>query len=149
LPLIILMVLAIAACSGSISIREYSTVLRCPDCPTLPVSSIIDGDTFDTPRGRVRLFGVDTPERGEKCYGPATTALKQLVGRLVRVELGPRALDPGGRFLYYVFTEAGNSIDEMLVQQGLARAWSRDGQYRDHLVGLEREAKRTGTGCLW
>ena len=138
-----------AACSGSFSIREYSTILRCPDCPTLLVSRIIDGDTFDTTGGRVRLFGVDTPERGEKCYGRATTALKQLAGRRVRVELGPRALDPGGRILYYVFTEAGNSIDEMLVQQGLARAWTRDGQYRDHLVALEQEAKSTGSGCLW
>ena len=97
----------------------------------------------------MRLFGVDAPERGEKCYGSATAALKTLAGRLVRVELGPRALDPGGRLLYYVFTEVGNSIDEMLVQQGLARAWTRDGQYRDHLVGLEREARRTGAGCIW
>ena len=97
----------------------------------------------------MRLFGVDTPERGENCHGSATAALKQLAGRQVRVELGPRALDPGGRFLYYVFTEAGNSIDEMLVQQGLAFAWTRDGQYRDHLVGLEQEARRTGAGCLW
>ena len=97
----------------------------------------------------MRLFGVDTPERGKKCYGSASAALKQLAGRLVRVELGPRALDPGGRFLYYVFTEAGNSIDEMLVQQGFARAWTRDGQYRAHLVGLEREARSAGTGCLW
>ena len=147
--MIILMILLIAACAGSISIQEYPTTLRCPDCPTLSVSRIIDGDTFDTPRGRVRLFGVDTPERGERCYGAATSALKQLAGRRIRVELAPRVLDPGGRILFYVFTEAGNSIDEMLVQQGLAHAWTRDGQHRDHLVGLEREAKRTGTGCLW
>ena len=147
--IVILMVLLIAACSGSASIREYPTTLRCPDCQTLAVSKIIDGDTLDTPKGRVRLFGVDSPERGERCYGAATSALKQLAGRRIRVELGPRAFDSGGRILLYVFTEAGNSIDEMLVQQGLARAWTKDGQYRDHLFGLEREAKRKRAGCLW
>ena len=97
----------------------------------------------------MRLFGVDTPERGEKCYSQAASALRQLAGRRVRVALGPRAIDPGGRLLFYVFTETGNSIDEMLVQQGLARAWTRDGQYRDQLAGREREARRTGAGCLW
>ena len=143
------MVLVAVACSGSQSIREYSTALRCADCPTVPVIRIIDGDTFDSQRGRVRLFGVNTPERGKRCYKSAISGLKQLAGRLVRVESGPRALDPGGRFLYYVYTEAGNSIDEMLVREGLARAWTRDGRHRDHLVGLEREARELGVGCLW
>ena len=65
-------------------------------------------------------FGVDTPERGERCYSQAASALRQLAGRTVRVEHGPRSVDPGGRLLFYVFTEGGNSIDEILVEQGLA-----------------------------
>ncbi len=113
------------------------------------VSRVIDGDTLDTPEGRVRLFGVDTPERGEKCYGQAASALRQLAGRTVRVEHGTRALDSSGRLLFYVFTEGGNSIDEILVEQGLARAWDRDGQHRDHLIALERDARWNGVGCLW
>ena len=113
------------------------------------VSGVIDGDTLDTPDGRVRLFGVDTPERGERCYSQAASALRQLAGRAVRVEHGPRSVDPGGRLLFYVFTEGGNSIDEILVEQGLARAWSRDGQHRDRLAALERQARRNGVGCLW
>ena len=141
--------LAATACFGSISIEEYPTVLRCPKCPAMHVSGVIDGDTLDTPEGRVRLFGVDTPERGERCYGQAASALRQLAGRAVRVEHGPRSVDPGGRLLFYVFTEGGNSIDEILVEQGLARAWSRDGQHRDQLAALEREARRNGVGCLW
>ena len=27
--------------------------------------------------------------------------------------------------------------------------WTRDGQHRDFLVGLEREAQKQGAGCLW
>ena len=62
-------------------------------------------------------------------------------------ELGPRSKDRYGRLLYYVYTQAGDSIDERLVSEGLAKAWTRDGQHRALLVGLEREAQRDGSGC--
>ena len=35
---------------------------------------------------------------------------------------------------------------EKLIQEGLGEAWQRDGQHRDLLVGLEKEAQRGG--CL-
>ena len=99
--------------------------------------------------GKVRLFGVDTPEKGKRCFRQATSGLRQLAGGTVRVESGPRARDPGGRLLYYLYTMRGNSIDEILVREGLAIAWTRDGQHRDALVRLERSAQRSGSGCLW
>ena len=139
----------LVACSATPSISEYATSLKCPNCPTLTVSRIIDGDTFESPAGKVRLFGVDTPERGERCFRQATGGLRLLAGAAVRVESGPRARDPGGRLLYYVYTMGGNSIGEILVREGLARAWTRDGQHRDTLVRLERRAQRSGSGCLW
>ena len=144
-----ILALFLVACSSSPSISEYATGLTCPDCSTLLVSRVIDGDTFESPAGNVRLFGVDTPERGERCYRQATGGLRQLAGDMVRVQSGPRARDPGGRLLYYVYTMRGNSIDEILVREGLARAWTRDGQHRDALVRLERSAQRSGSGCLW
>ena len=141
--------LFLAACSSTPSISEYATDLKCPDCPELPVSRVIDGDTFQSPAGNVRLFGVDTPERGERCFRQATGGLRQLARGSVRVESGPRPRDPGGRLLYYVYTMRGNSIDEILVREGLARAWTRDGQHRDALARLERSAKSSRSGCLW
>ena len=63
--------------------------------------------------------------------------------------MGPRTEDAFGRLLYYVYTEAGDSIDETLVGEGLAGAWTRDGQHRDRLIELERQARREGKGCLW
>jgi len=120
------------------------TTLCCSNCPAIPVLRVIDGDTFTTTGNRsVRLFGVDTPERGEKCYNEATERLRELAGGGVRVELGPRSQDRYGRLLYYVYTQNGDSIDEILVSEGLAKAWTRDGQHRDLLVGLERD----GVGC--
>ena len=58
----------------------------------------------------------------------------------MRAELGPRSQDRYGRLLYYVYTQDGDSIDEILVSEGLAKAWTRDGQHRDLLVGLEMGA---------
>ena len=145
----LVMAIFLAACSATPSISEYVTGLRCPGCSTLKVSRIIDGDTFESTAGKVRLFGVDTPERGERCFRQATNGLRDLAGSTVRVESGPRARDPGGRLLYYIYTMQGNSIDEILVREGLALAWARDGQHRDALVRLERGARTSGSGCLW
>ena len=98
---------------------------------------VIDGDTFTNAGNQsVRLFGVDTPERGEKCYREATARLRELADGEVRVELGPRSQDRYGRLLYYVYTQDGDSIDEILVSEGLGEAWERDGQYRDLLVEI-------------
>ena len=136
--------LALCACTGA-----EETILRCDDCPETQVIRVIDGDTLETARGRVRLFGVDTPERGERCASNATNRLQKLAGGSVRLEDGPRLTDPGGRSLAYVYTESGLSVDEILLREGLATAWTKDGQHRDHLVGMERDARRKGSGCLW
>ena len=117
------------------------------------VVQVIDGDTLDLliagTKYRVRLFGVDTPERGERCYEEATERTRQLSGDMVRIEPGPRSEDRYGRSLFYLYTRSGESIDAILIRNGLATAWTRDGQYRDVLVNLEQEARRQGTGCLW
>ena len=110
---------------------------------------VIDGDTFNTPSGRVRLFGTDTPELGEPCSTKAANRLSELAGSAVRLENGPRVTDPFGRRLAYVYTKDGFSIDEILVREGLGIAWSEDGQHRDYLVGLERTTRSMESGCLW
>ncbi len=131
------------------SIFVLSTNLRCPDCDTIPVTRIIDGDTFVSGNTRVRLYGMDTPEIGEDCADEATERLRKLAGDTVRVERGPRTTDVYGRSLAYVYTESGLSIDELLVKEGLAVAWTRDGQHMDYLMQLEGETTSDGIGCLW
>ena len=117
------------------------------------VVRVIDGDTLDVlitgTKHRVRLFGVNTPERGERCYEAATERTRHLSGDMVRIESGPRSEDRYGRLLFYLYTRSGESIDATLIQEGLATAWTRDGQHRDVLVSLEQEARRKETGCLW
>ena len=148
---------AFAACVADVAIDTFSDLsppsqsssMRCSDCDTIPVTRVIDGDTFVSGDTRFRLYGMDTPEIGEDCADEATDRLKELAGNIVRVEPGPRRADVYGRTLAYLYTKSGMSIDEALVREGLAVAWTRDGQHRAHLIELEREARRQGTGCLW
>lgn len=142
---LIVILAALFGCATAVT----ETLLRCEDCPEVRVSRVIDGDTLDTPSGRVRLYGVDTPEIGDRCAAEATSRINELAGNSVRLEDGPRLTDQFGRLLAYVYTEDGYSIDEILVREGLGTAWTEDGQHRDFLVGLERGTRLMGDGCLW
>jgi endonuclease YncB( thermonuclease family) len=131
----------------TLDISDCSTIIYCSNCPDIPVHRIIDGDTFQSGNATIRLFGVNTPERGEACYDEATERLRELAGDLVRVEFGPRQGDQYSRILYYVYNMEGESIDEMLVREGLALAWLDDGQHRNVLLAPEARAKEDGRGC--
>ncbi len=142
---LIVILASIIACTSTVT----ETLLRCEDCPDARVTRVIDGDTLDIPAGRVRLYGVDTPEAGERCAAEAASRMNELAGNSVRLEDGPRLTDQFGRRLAYVYTEDGYSIDEILVREGLGTAWTEDGQHRDFLVGLELGARMMDDGCLW
>ncbi|MEE9277766.1 MAG: thermonuclease family protein [Dehalococcoidia bacterium] len=119
------------------------------------VTRIIDGDTLDAKIGgrtlRVRIFGINAPEAGDRCGPAATEGLKQLLGPGTQALFhpGPRN-DDGRRLLRYVFTvDDRMSVDAFLIDAGLAEAWRRDGQLRDQLVEVETHARAAGRGCLW
>lgn len=129
---------------------EIQTSLQCATCELRTVTRVIDGDTLDVANGeRIRIFGADTPETGERCYNEATAAMRQMAGTTVRIEPGPRPADNFNRSLYYLYTRSGDSIDELLIRNGLAVAWTQDGQHRDVLTSLQLEAASNNTGCLW
>jgi micrococcal nuclease len=117
------------------------------------VVKVIDGDTIDVlidgEMQRVRYYGIDTPEQGEKCYQEATERNRELVGTTVRLEADARDRDEYGRLLRYVFTDEGVSIDAVLVSEGLAEAWTEDGRYVNRLTILEIDAQQNRIGCLW
>ena len=121
----------------------------CAECWLVTVERVVDGDTLVTDVGRVRLYGVDAPELGEPCGDEATDRLRRLAGGEIRLEDGPRIYDRFERRLAYVYTEDGRSIDAALVWGGYAVAWTSDGQHREELAGLERDARSEGRGCLW
>jgi endonuclease YncB( thermonuclease family) len=118
------------------------------------VERIIDGDTLVVERdGReltVRLFGLQAPERGEACAPSATSRLTELLpaGSTALLHPGPRN-DDGSRVLRYIFRGDGTVVDAVLVSEGLAEAWRRDGQLREAIVALEESARAGSRGCLW
>ncbi len=142
---------------GSPSTPEpWANVFKHPRPESLPraiVLEVIDGDTIEARvedrTETVRYYGVDTPERDEPCYEEAKKRNEELVGHHVLLMTDARDRDSGGRLLRYVFTLDGRSIDGSLIAEGLASAWTQDGQYRDALMALEEEARREGRGCLW
>ncbi|MEX1252950.1 MAG: thermonuclease family protein [Dehalococcoidia bacterium] len=117
------------------------------------VVHIVDGDTIDVRidgrEERVRYYGVDTTERGDDCFSEATDRNQALAGERVLLLPDARERDRYDRLLRYVFTEGGDSIEALLIAEGLGHAWRDDGAYRDTLVALEGEAEAAGVGCLW
>ncbi len=91
------------------------------------VVQVIDGDTLRLSGGlRVRLIGVDAPERGHPLYTAAREGCRSLAGgRTVRLTIGEdRPVDDYGRTLALV--HAGDLlINEELLARGLARAYFR------------------------
>ena len=127
-------------------VNQYETnKLECKDCDLLNVIRVIDGDTVEIDEGIVRFYGVDTPERGEKCFLEATERTKSLIQEnylqsyfgSIRVEKSQRIKDKFDRLLFYVYTQGGDSIGEILIKEGLANAWTIDGHHLDYFLELD------------
>lgn len=118
------------------------------------VEDVLDGDTADVlidgRMYRVRYYGVDTPERGQRCFREATDRNQQLVesGDKIYLLADAREFDSFTRLLRYVFLEDGTSVDATLVAEGFGAAWRQDGRYRDQIVALEEAAAAANRGCL-
>lgn len=129
---------------------EHSPV---PGAALAEVERIIDGDTLvirvEGGSITVRLYGVDTPERGEACFSEATERLTELAGSYVQLLPDERDADRFGRWLRYVYTTDAVLIDEALVAEGFGLAWRDDGSRRDAIIAAEAGAQATETGCLW
>ena len=97
-----------------------------PEARSGRVAQVVDGDTLDVGRERVRVLGIDTPERGECGYAPAARATAELaLGRVIRLEADDTQAtrDRFGRTLAYVRLPDGRDLGEVLLRRGLARAF--------------------------
>jgi len=111
---------------------------------------IIDGDTFDllltdkTTR-RIRLYGIDCPERQQPYYQTAKDFLgKKLQSATIRVAIQDQ--DVYGRTVGIVWADNYN-VNEALLQAGLTwhyKRYDRNPRWEQ----LEREARHQQTG-LW
>lgn len=103
------------------------------------VTHVVDGDTLDVDGVRVRIIGIDTPERGECGFKEAGDDVRELVaGKTVIVFAADQreTHDRYGRELGTVIVDGGVDIGRTLIAEGYANA-----RYdsRDSYGGHERE----------
>ncbi|SLM48409.1 Uncharacterized endonuclease (modular protein) [Nitrospira japonica] len=140
-----------------------SLFLACPFLlPTLAISSvtannsakvvsIIDGDTIEVLQDRrivrIRLIGIDCPERGQ-AYGKKA---KQAAATLIYgkdVTLDRYGVDRYGRTLADVMLTDGTNINHKLVKEGWCWWYRKYSPANSELQRLEQEARDAKKG-LW
>src|SRR6187402_2566376 len=134
------------AIAGCVAQAAVSTAL-------LPgkVTRVIDGDTIDvllaSGRIRVRLHGIDAPERNQAGGAAATAWLVQrVVDRPVQLE--PVSQDQYGRMVAIVH-DGRVSINRELVLRGHAWAYRRYLRRGDHELCAVEDTARRGRRGLW
>lgn len=123
-----------------------------PGLPSRPVtgkSRVIDGDTLDVGNRRIRLAGIDAPERAQQCIDAANepspcgeTSRRTLDGLIGKgpVTCAPIELDRYGRVVA-TCDFRGADLGEVMVTSGQALA---NGRY----AAMEAEAKAARRG-IW
>jgi micrococcal nuclease len=145
----VLALAAAAAAPSSVARAEWFTLRG-------TVTRVVDGDTVHVRVGqrteKVRLIGVDAPERGA-CYSAQSGAgLRQLVLRRRVVLSGDRTQprrDVYGRLLAYVIVD-GRRYEDDVLRRGLARLLviPPNGAHARTMLAEELAARRARRG-LW
>ena len=115
------------------------------------VVRVLDGDTLEALKDgaavRVRLYGIDAPEKGQAFGKRAKQYAAELVfGKTVKVREKDR--DRYGRTVGEVFLEDGRNLSRELVRAGLAWWYRRYAPKDAELETLERKAREARAG-LW
>lgn len=124
---------------------------RPEDLPTARVVSVVDGDTVDLDDGqRVRLIGINTPERDQPFYGAASAFTRDLLrGQPVGIEYDLEQRDQYGRTLAYLWL--GETLaNQVIVAAGYANAYTvpPNVRYSPVFLAAEQDARSAGRG-LW
>ena len=111
------------------------------------VQRIVDGDTVYLKGGtKVRLHGIDTPERDQPYGKQATRALDRLIGRTVYVV--EKDTDRYGRLVGVLYTPEGVNVNEAMVCGGHAWWYSKYARFDSDLRDCQASAQEEGLG-LW
>ena len=118
------------------------------------VTRVVDGDSLRSGPLKIRVHGIDAPERKQRCKTAAdkdwdcgvaaTEAMKDIIKGTPELHCSLVDVDRYGRLIMRCL--AGDTdIGEALVEQGLAMAYRR---YSQDYVTAEQNAKRAGRG-IW
>ncbi|MEL6826613.1 MAG: thermonuclease family protein [Pseudomonadota bacterium] len=98
------------------------------DGPRALVAYIVDGDTLNLEgvQRRIRIWGIDTPERGETGFQEATNALRDLTkGQHLTVIAMETSSDRYGRTIARLRRDDGLDIGRAMIEGGHAREYCR------------------------
>lgn len=93
---------------------------------------VVDGDTLDIEldlgfsvrvKQRFRMLGIDTPERGQPGWLESKAHLEQYIGHDVH-HLDVTKQDKYGRYLVTLFMDAAGSVNDRMVELGLATVYT-------------------------
>lgn len=134
-----------------------------PQTEALPVTKIVDGDTFWVDNGtekglKIRFIGIDAPEsrrmfnREIGYYGKEAKEYltRLLTNKKVRLVSDVDPLDQYGRTLSYVYLEDGTFVNAELIKNGYAVLMTvpPNVEFADYFVKLQIEARENKKG-LW
>lgn len=137
--------IVLASCNGNNNSKAET------DSDIGKVVGIIDGDTYDIlldghKTVRIRMEGIDAPEKGMPFYRKAKKHLSDLCfGKTIRLEI--RDTDRHGRKVAFSYLEDGTELSHEMIKAGLAwhfKKYNSD----DDLAKLEIEAQNAKIG-IW
>jgi micrococcal nuclease len=164
--LVVGLVVGLAACGGSSTAQERQPAPRSTTVEAnAAVELVVDGDTIDVlvdgSVERVRLTGIDTPERERRdtgapaeCFAVEATNFTEAllpVGTPVRLERDIVGRDDYGRVLAYVYrAEDGIFVNYEIVRQGYAQPLTipPNVTFAELMVDAARDAEADDVG-LW
>jgi len=115
------------------------------------IVKVLDGDTVELQDGqRVRLLGINTPEKGQSHYNEATERLKDLVlDKSVLIEDDESDIDKYRRLLRHLYID-GENVGTILLREGYANAFfiSPDLKYMKEFEQAEKYAEENELG-IW
>lgn len=144
----------------ALAVSACAPMVAPPNAPPEPpkqtltgIVSVIDGDTIDMHGQRLRLYGMDAFESGQRCRDgrgalfrcgrEAAMALDALVrGQTVRCDVTGK--DRYDRLIARCSTAAAGDVSAALVEQGWALAFTR---YSQRYVAQEAAARRGQRGA--
>lgn len=113
---------------------------------------VIDGDTIEAKVGnetwKIRLLGINTPEKNMPQYQQATDFLKQFQGKSITLLRDKEDTDKYNRKLRYIFFN-DRFLNKEILQNGLANSYyTQDLIYERELLAAEKQAKQNSLG-IW
>ena len=128
---------------------SLSAIAEVPnDAVQFKLKRISDGDTVVTTEDtRIRLWGIDTPERDQQHGTDATAALTEMLNNQ-KLYLETKDVDRYGRTVGVIYTADGDEINLELVCDGHAWWYERYAKRATDCKQCQEEAQKNKRG-LW